>query len=623
MRTATPWIRILDFLVVNLSTIYMINYYMELQMDQVKMRYESAQDTFDFVIVGAGSAGCVLANKLSEKHSVLLLEAGGDHHQPLINAPVMFFNNQNRFPHDWQYQTVPQSNSSFAFKNNVTLWPAGKGLGGSGLINGMIYIRGSVQGFDDVAERTSNPIWTMRNAQKHYKQLEDYHGHFDQKNHGVGGGMTIEKGDIRPVIDNVMKAGEELGYKVRDPNLDGPITEGFAPMDFHMKNGYRWDSYKAYIEPILDRPTLTVRKFAFVNKVLIAGETNKAFGVEYERHGQTKIAKASKEVILSAGAIQSPRILMHSGIGPKTHLEEFGIKPVLDLPVGENLQDKYGAFVGPFFVDEGKSFLMERELTMSAMVEFGVFGTSPYASTRLEGTYTFRSSKAKTEGYKYPDIFTYIMVHSTDSEYERDMEVAANTKKEILRGYYKMWAGNDSFFQLVTLPKPYSKGFLKLRDADPKSPPILDPKYLSHQRDVDLLVEGIKFAVNLVEETKSFKEIHGKMLPVPFPGCEKLPFKSDAYWECVARHTTATAYKYCATVPMGKDTNDPAAVVDSFLRVFGTKGLRVVDGSVFQEKEVSVNQCTCQMLGSVASEFILDYWDNQASGLDNSLEDEK
>ncbi len=183
-------------------------------------------------------------------------------------------------------------------------------------------------------------------------------------------------------------------------------------------------------------------------------------------------------------------------------LHVLQIKPVLDLPVGENLMDKYGAFVGPFFVDEGYSFLMERELTMAAMIEYAAFGTSAYASTRLEGTYTYRSSKAKQEGYKYPDLFTYIMVHSIDSEYERDMEIAANTKKEILAGYYKMWQGNDSFFQLVTLPKPYSKGTLRLRDEDPKSPPILDPRYLSDQRDVDLLVEGKGFSF-----TTSFKEV--------------------------------------------------------------------------------------------------------------------
>lgn len=245
---------------------------------------------------------------------------------------------------------------------------------------------------------------------------------------------------------------------------------------------------------------------------------------------------------------------------------DFQIKPVLDLPVGENLQDKYGALIGPFFVDEGNSFLMPRDLNTMALAEWFTMGKGPFASTRLEGTYTLRSTLAKKEGEKHPDIFTYILAHTTDDGFERDMGGAINTKKEILRSYYKMWQGQDNFFQLVTLPKPAALGTLRLQDADPYSKPLLDPKYLQDQRDVDVLVEGIKFAVKMVEDTKSFKEINGKMLPIPFPGCEKVPFKSDAYFECLGRQMTATAYKYCATAPAGRDTNDPMAVVDSFLR---------------------------------------------------------
>jgi len=242
------------------------------------------------------------------------------------------------------------------------------------------------------------------------------------------------------------------------------------------------------------------------------------------------------------------------------------IKTILDLPVGRNLQDKYGSLIGPFYVDPGKSFLMPRDMTPSSFVEYFTAGTGVFTSTRLEGTYTLRSSIAKREANKYPDLFTYILAHSTDEFFERDMGTAINMKTSILRSYYNMWEGRDSFFQLVTVPKPFSTGVLELKDTDPKSHPLLDPKYLSDQRDVDVLVEGIKFAVDLVEKTKSFQSINGQMLPIPFPGCEHLKFKSDEYWECFARHTTATAYKYCSTVPMGKDGNDPIAVVDSFLR---------------------------------------------------------
>lgn len=166
------------------------------------------------------------------------------------------------------------------------------------------------------------------------------------------------------------------------------------------------------------------------------------------------------------------------------------LKSVLDLPVGEMLQDKYGALIGPFFVDEGKSFLMPRDMTPTTGIEWLAFGTGPYASTRLEGTYTFRSSLAKREGHKHPDIFTYILAHTTDDGFERDMGGAINTKPEILRTYYKMWQGQDNFFQLVTLPKPSTVGTLRLKDSDPYSYPLLDPKYLQTQRDVDLLVEG-------------------------------------------------------------------------------------------------------------------------------------
>jgi choline dehydrogenase-like flavoprotein len=181
---------------------------------------------------------------------------------------------------------------------------------------------------------------------------------------------------------------------------------------------------------------------------------------------------------------------------------------------------------------------------------------------------------------------------------------ALNFKAKFTQDYFRKAYGREAFVQIVTVSKPLGFGTLKLKDIRPTSPLLLDPNYLSNAEDVKTLVEGIKFSVKLVEETDSFKEIHGRLLPIPIPGCENHMFKSDDYWECLGRHTTATAYKYCSTAPIGKNTSDPQAVVDSRLRVLGAKRLRVIDASVFQEKFVSVNHITCQMLGELASDFI-------------------
>ncbi|OXA57371.1 Choline dehydrogenase, mitochondrial [Folsomia candida] len=495
----------------------------------------------------------------------------------------------------------------------VSHWPGGRQLGGSSTINGLIYIRGNVQGFNKIAENLGDEKWRLENVLKYYHKIEDYFGYFEDGSHGKGGGMGVEKAYIMPFTSHLLDSGLELGYKIRDPN-NGPYTEGFAPMDFYTKGGQRADAFTGTLLKVMKRVNLIVRKFAYVTKVIIVdGQT---VGVEYERHGKAFRAFADKEVILCAGTINTPRILMLSGIGPRKDLERLGIKVVADLPVGQNLQDKYGALMGPFIVKDGYSFIRERDITVQVILRWLFTGTGPMAAARTEATHSFLTNFSRALGDTVErdglDVHTYVISSSTDGRTELDYGKSFNFKQSSL-DYFGSARGKDSFLQLVTLARPKGVGYVKLRDRNPRSPMLIDPKYLQNKEDVKILVEGMKFAVKLVEETNAMRKIDAHLMNIPFPGCEKHSFKSDRYYECLARHTTITAYKYSGTAPVGR-MGDPEAVVDNRLRVFGVRNLRIVDASVLQLKYTSVNDATMRMLGQFSSDMILDDWNNPDLG---------
>jgi choline dehydrogenase-like flavoprotein len=348
--------------------------------------------------------------------------------------------------------------------------------------------------------------------------------------------------------------------------------KGISMMDLYMKKGRRSDAFTEFLEPVLQqkRGNLVVRKYSYALRVLFDeySDLNIARGVEYERHGNMYRAWAKKEVILSAGSLNSAKLLMLSGIGPKKDLERVGIAPRVDLPVGQYLQDKYGAIIGPFVVDKGAAIRYDRDISVADIVDWFLTGRGgAFKSSLAEGTWAITTPSAKQQKRtQAPNIHAYILSMAVSRELESGASKSFNIKPKIAQ-YMSMTKGKDSFLQLVTLNKPLGYGHVKLRDNNPYSPLLIDPRYLEDERDFEGLVEGLKFAVQLVEGTQSFHKVNGHLMPIPIPGCENIPFKSDLYYRCLARQITVTAYKYSGTAPIGNDPKgDPWAVVDSHLR---------------------------------------------------------
>lgn len=243
------------------------------------------------------------------------------------------------------------------------------------------------------------------------------------------------------------------------------------------------------------------------------------------------------------------------------------IKTIVNLPVGQYLQDKYGVLVGPFLVNRGTAMVLERDLTLPTMLNWVTSGKGPVRSSLSEGTWAVLTDVAKRTGRtRTPDIHSYILSVAMPKELSQVIIRAFNFKPEVVAHFGKA-SKLDSFFQLVTLNSPVGKGTITLRDSNPLSPPVLDPAYLEDDNDTMSLLEGVKMAVKIVENTTAMQEIHGRLMPGHLPGCEAYEFKSDQYYECITRHATLTAYKFSGGAPIGKGLSDPFAVVDSHLRL--------------------------------------------------------
>ena len=501
----------------------------------------TAKRGFDYIIVGAGSAGCVLANRLSASgsDSVLIMEAGGRDIDPLIHIPVGMGKMHQYRLHDWGYD----AESDPGLQGRAIEAMRGKVLGGSHSINVMAYTRGDRGDYDRWARDEGAKGWSYREVLPYFKRGETW---CEGENAYRGGSGEINvrwSGRFDPLFDSWTQAGKAVGFRENE-DFNGVTTEGFGRIQQTIKNGRRHSAARAHLHPSLGRPNLSLEVKAQATRIIFEG--TRAVGVEYRKDDMTKIVYADKEVIVSSGAFNAPQLLMLSGIGPAAHLQEHGIKAIVDLPVGTNLQDHLAAWFTWARNSPGHFHqLMRFDRMALAMLQAYFFGTGP--GTDLPGNlFAFIKTDPSLE---YPDI--EYMFRGT----------AANAHLW-MPGFKAPF--EDAFGIRPALMRQKSRGEVLLRSADPLDTPRIHYNFLSHPDDLKTIIKGTRLGLEVANQ-QQMAEYKGRPIGPP-------PVKTDADIEEWFRKTAITVHHPCGTCPMGP-------VLDPELRVHGTQGLRVVDAS--------------------------------------------
>ncbi|CAG9104640.1 unnamed protein product [Plutella xylostella] len=533
--------------------------------------FDKLYDCYDFIIVGGGSAGAVLANRLSENPdwTVLLLEAGQDENV-LSEVPVLFPILQTSSI-DWQFMTEPSDEYCLSMLQRKCKWPRGKVLGGSSVLNAMLYIRGNKKDYDAWASM-GNVGWSYKEVLPYFLKSEDMRIPYYQNDpyHSTGGYLTVDYFRFEhPITRKILEAGEQMGYKILDVN--GEYQTGFTHSHATVREGLRCSTAKAFLRPASKRPNLHVSVHSLVEKVLI-DEHKQAYGVKFVKNNYQRIIKARREVILSAGAIQTPQLLMLSGIGDAEHLKELGIYPVANLPgVGQNLQDHVAMgghsflFENPYTNGTDYCFNLRSAFSLGTLIDFAVHKKGNLYTMMEAEAMAFVNTKYQDASEDYPDIQLFIAPTADNMDGGLFGKRANGLTDETYAELYEDILYESSFSIVPLLLRPKSRGYLKLRDANPYSPPRIYPNYYSHPDDVKVMIEGARIVQAIVDQP-ALKAIKSRPNPSRNPGCEHHELMSAEHLECQARHHTLTIYHPVGTCAMGP-ASDPGAVVDPRLRV--------------------------------------------------------
>jgi choline dehydrogenase len=527
----------------------------------------------DFVIIGSGSAGAAMAYRLSEDgaHSVIVLEFGGSDAGPLIQMPAALSYPMNMPRYDWGFKSEPEPNLG----GRQIVVPRGKVIGGSSSINGMVYVRGNALDYDYWAE-SGAAGWGYADVLPYFKRMENWHdgGHGgDPAWRGNSGPLHVTRGPRKnPLFEAFVRAGGEAGFGHTDDS-NGEKQEGFGPMEQTVWKGRRWSAANAYLKPALKRPNLELVR-CFARKVII--ENGRATGVEIERHGQVETVIARREVIVAASSINSPKILMLSGIGPAAHLKEHGIDVVADRGgVGQNLQDHLELYIQAASL-QPITLYKYWNLFGKALIgaEWLFLKRGLGASNQFESAGFIRSRA----GVQYPDI----QYHFLPIAVRYDGQAAAE--------------GHGFQVHVGPMRSP-SRGAVTLRSSEPGEAPRIQFNYMSSPQDWADFRHCIRIS----------REIFAQPAFKPFLGNEILPgtkVQSDAELDTHIRNHAESAFHPCGTCKMGR-ADDPMAVVDPQCRVIGVDGLRVVDSSIFPRITNGNLNAPSIMVGEKASDLIL------------------
>ncbi|MES0007997.1 choline dehydrogenase [Mesorhizobium sp. M0062] len=523
----------------------------------------------DFVIIGSGSAGSAMAYRLSEdgKHSVIVIEFGGTDIGPLIQMPSALSIPLNMSLYDWGFASEPEPHLG----GRVLATPRGKVIGGSSSINGMVYVRGHARDFDHWAEQGAAG-WGFADVLPYFKRMEDSDGGEDGWR-GHGGPLHVQRGPRKnPLYGAFVEAGRQAGFELTD-DYNGSKQEGFGPMEQTIRGGRRWSAASAYLKPALKRQNVSVIR-GFARRVII--ENQRAVGVEIEAHKQIQVVKARREVIVAASSINSPKILMLSGIGPAAHLTENGIQVVADRPgVGRNLQDHMELYIQQ---ESTQPITLNSVLNPFSKTLIGAqwlfFKTGLGATNHFEAAAFVRSQA----GVDYPDI----QYHFIPAAVRYDGKAAAKA---------------HGFQAHVGPMRSKSRGSVTLRSPDPKATPVIRFNYMSHPDDWTEFRHCIRLTREIFGQ-KAFDGFRGKEIS---PGSH---VQSDEDLDAFIRDHAESAYHPCGTCKMGR-ADDIMSVVDPECRVIGVDGLRVADSSIFPRVTNGNLNAPSIMTGEKASDHIL------------------
>ncbi|XP_025097130.1 uncharacterized protein LOC112565698 [Pomacea canaliculata] len=589
------WLKLLSAIVATTAIVLHLS-----TKDPVPPLTSTLNASYDYIIVGGGSAGCVLANRLSEDRdvTVLLIEAGGDDRgRDDISTPA-FYGRMHHTDVDWDYISVPLKHGFDDHVGKRVYVPRGRVLGGTSSTNYLCYVRGHPRDFDSWVEQGCDG-WSYEDVLPYFFKLEGLMTSNSGNSELLGrdGPVKIQNSNTLKLNEFLIKAASELGYSLFD-YMSGE-GEGLTPLYITAHGGERYSSSRAYLHPVLTRTNLHVVVDSYVIRVIFEG--SRAAGVEMIRRSKKEKVLAKREVILSAGSYGTPKILMLSGIGPSQHLKTLGIPVLMDLPVGENLHE-HVLYTYRVALQESVGLQITDFSSIWNKVQFHLFGTGPLSRTEYEyQLIVSTNSNSKEQGW--PDV----QILFTPALWSTNIFHTLGLGEEAL----KEAAGKDDENGITCIAgsmRPRSRGTFRLQSKDPFDDPLIDLNYFQDPEDVDTVRRGIDVCRRLIQ-TPSLQSLGARPADGPSAACvgPNSPYDSEAYWTCMVRRRSVSYHHPVGTAKMGS-ANDSTAVVDTTLRVRGISGLRVVDASVIPSVLSANINAAVMMIAEKASDIIRANW---------------